>query len=79
LKQALLLTLRLFFCLSFGFILLNIFVVALFWERGWIFAIGGLAVLYLTVGIGAAVMLLQKNTNPAGSFSCHFGGARKRS
>jgi uncharacterized membrane protein YqjE len=32
LKQALLLTLLLFFCLSFAFILLNIFVVALFWE-----------------------------------------------
>ena len=68
LKQALLLTLLLFFCLSFGFILLNIFVVALFWERGWIFAIGGLAVLYLTVGIGAAVMLRKKILTRPGLF-----------
>jgi uncharacterized membrane protein YqjE len=60
LKQALLLTLLLFFCFSFGFILLTIFLVALFWERGWIFAIGGLAALYLTVGIGAALMLRKK-------------------
>ena len=41
LKQALLLTLLLFFCLSFGFILLTIFFVALFWEKGWIFALAG--------------------------------------
>jgi hypothetical protein len=35
LKQTLLLTLLLFFSLRFGFILLNIFAVAVFWERGW--------------------------------------------
>jgi uncharacterized membrane protein YqjE len=68
LKQALLLTLLLFFCLSFGFILLTIFVVALFWERGWIFAIGGLAALYLTVGIAAAVMLRKKILTRPGLF-----------
>ncbi|HEY6368165.1 MAG TPA: phage holin family protein [Candidatus Binatia bacterium] len=68
LKQALLLTLLLFFCLSFGFILLNIFVVALFWERGWIFAIGALAALYLTVGIAAAVMLRKKILTRPGLF-----------
>lgn len=60
LKQALLLTLLFFFCLSFGFILLTIFLVALFWEKGWIFAIGGLAALYLAVGITAAVMLRKR-------------------
>jgi uncharacterized membrane protein YqjE len=68
LKQALLLTLLLFFCLSFGFILLNIFVVALFWERGWIFAIGALAALYLTVGIAAALMLRKKILTRPGLF-----------
>ena len=68
LKQALLLTLLLFFCLSFGFILLNIFVVALFWERGWIFAIGVLAALYLIVGIAAAVMLRKKILTRPGLF-----------
>jgi len=68
LKQALLLTLLLFFCLSFGFILLNIFVVALFWESGWIFAIGALAALYLTVGIAAAVTLRKKILTRPGLF-----------
>jgi uncharacterized membrane protein YqjE len=68
LKRALLLTLLLFFCLSFGFILLTIFVVALFWERGWIFAIGGLAALYLVVGIAAAVMLRNKLLTRPGIF-----------
>jgi uncharacterized membrane protein YqjE len=68
LKQALLLTLLLFFCLSFGFILLTIFVVALFWEKGWVFAIGGLAALYLAVGIAAAVMLRKKILTRPGLF-----------
>ena len=60
LKQTLLLTLLLFFGLSFGFILLNIFAVALFWEKGWLFALGGLAAFYLGVGVVAAVMLRKK-------------------
>jgi uncharacterized membrane protein YqjE len=60
LKRTLLLILLLFFGLSFGFVLLNIFAVALFWERGWIVAIGGLAALYLVVGGIAALMLRRK-------------------
>jgi uncharacterized membrane protein YqjE len=68
LKQALLLTLLLFFGLSFGFILLTIFAVALFWEQGWILAIGGLAVFYLGIGIAAAVMLRKKVLTRAGFF-----------
>jgi uncharacterized membrane protein YqjE len=68
LKQALLLTLLLFFGLSFGFILLNIFVVALFWEKGWRLALGGLAALYLGVGVVAAVMLRKKILTRPGLF-----------
>jgi len=60
LKQAFLFTLLLFFGFSLGFILLNIFLVALFWAQGWILAIGGLAALYLAVGIVAALMLRRK-------------------
>jgi uncharacterized membrane protein YqjE len=60
LKQTLVLTLTLFFGLGLGFILLTIFLVALFWERGWIFAIGGLAGLYLCVGIVAAFRLRSR-------------------
>ena len=68
LKQTLLLTLLLFFGLSFGFILLNIFAVALFWEKGWVLALGGLAALYLGVGVVAAVMLRKKILTRPGLF-----------
>src|SRR3972149_6277324 len=43
LKQTLVLTLLLFFGLGLGFILLTIFLVALFLERGWLAALGALA------------------------------------
>jgi uncharacterized membrane protein YqjE len=57
LKQTLVLLLLLFFGLSFGFILLNIFIVAIFWQQGWIAAIGCLAAVYLGIGIVAALKL----------------------
>lgn len=69
LKQTLVLTLLLFFGLSLGFILLTIFVVALFWEQGWVFALGGLATLYLSVGIVAAVKLRNKFLARPGLFT----------
>jgi len=69
LKQAFLFTLLLFFGLSLGFILLNIFLVALFWAQGWILAIGGLAALYLAVGIGAAALLRRKLLTRPGLFN----------
>jgi uncharacterized membrane protein YqjE len=69
LKQALILTLLAFFGLSLGFILLTIFLVVLFWERGWLVALGGLAALYLGVGIAAALMLRRKIVARTGLFS----------
>lgn len=69
LKQALILTLLAFFGLSLGFILLTIFLVVLFWERGWLVALGGLAALYLGVGIAAALMLRRKILARTGLFS----------
>ena len=57
LKQTLIFTLLLVFGLSMGFILLTIFLVAVFWEKGWIGAIGGLSFLYLGVATIAAVKL----------------------
>jgi len=69
LKQTLVLMLLLFFGLSLGFILLTIFLVALFWERGWLFAIGGLAALYLAVGAGAGLSLRKKILTRRGLFS----------
>ena len=57
LRQILILTLLLFFGLSFGSILLTIFIVALLWEHGWIAALGCLSLVYLGVGIMAAIKL----------------------
>jgi uncharacterized membrane protein YqjE len=57
LKQTLVLTLLLFFGLSFGFILLTIFMVAIFWQQGWIAAIGCLSAIYLGIGIISALKL----------------------
>ncbi|HYT55584.1 MAG TPA: phage holin family protein [Verrucomicrobiae bacterium] len=57
LKQTLVLILLLFFALSFGLILLTIFIVAIFWEQGWIAAIGCLAAVYLGIGIAAFLKL----------------------
>jgi uncharacterized membrane protein YqjE len=68
LKQTLLLTLLLFFGLSFGIVLLTIFAVAFFWERGWILALGGLAALYLGIGVGAGLMLRKKILTRPGLF-----------
>jgi uncharacterized membrane protein YqjE len=57
LKQTLVLTLLVVFGLSLGFILLTIFLVALFWDQGWIGAIGGLSLVYLGIGAIAALKL----------------------
>ena len=73
LKQTLLLTLLLFFGLSFGFILLTIFVVALFWDKGWIAAIGCLSAVYLAVGIAAAMKLRSAFLTRPGLFPATLG------
>ncbi len=57
LKHTLVLTLLVFFGCSFGVVLFTIFLVALFWDRGWIAAIGGLSAIYFAVGIAAAMKL----------------------
>jgi uncharacterized membrane protein YqjE len=69
LKQTLLFTLLAVFGFSLGFILLNIFIVAVLWERGWIIAIGVLALLYLAIGVTAALMLCRKFLTRPGLFS----------
>jgi uncharacterized membrane protein YqjE len=60
LKQTLLLGLLAVLGLNFGFILLNIFIVALFWDKGWLVALGCLAAFYLALGV-IAVLMLRKN------------------
>lgn len=59
LKQTLVLTFLAFFGLSLGIILLTIFAVAIFWDGGWVYAVGGLALLYLGIG-GIAGWMLRK-------------------
>jgi uncharacterized membrane protein YqjE len=60
LKQTLVLSLLLFFGLSLGVILLTIFAVAIFWQHGWVYAVGGLAIVYIGVGSAAGLMLRKK-------------------
>jgi uncharacterized membrane protein YqjE len=60
LKQTLVLTLLFFFGLSLGFILLTIFAVAIFWQQGWVYAVGALAALYLGIATAAGLMLRKK-------------------
>ena len=69
LKHTLIFTLLLVFGLSMGFILLTIFLVALFWQNGWIGAIGALAFLYLGVAAFAAVKLRDIFLNRSGLFA----------
>jgi uncharacterized membrane protein YqjE len=57
LKRSLILAFLVIFGLAFGFVLLNIFVVALFWQHGWIVAIGVLALLYFGIAGAAALRL----------------------
>lgn len=77
LKQTLVLTLLLFFGLGLGFILLNIFAVALFWRAGWIFGIGVLAAVYLAVGIVAGLALRKKILTRPGLFPATLAELRK--
>jgi uncharacterized membrane protein YqjE len=68
LKQTLVLILLGLFGLTFGFILFTIFLVALFWDRGWISAIGGLSAIYLVVGFGAIIKLRNAFLSRPGLF-----------
>ncbi|HXG52067.1 MAG TPA: phage holin family protein [candidate division Zixibacteria bacterium] len=60
LRVTLLLSLLLFFGLSLGVILLTVFAAALFWQAGWVYALGALAALYLAIGIGAGLLLRRR-------------------
>jgi uncharacterized membrane protein YqjE len=68
LKQTLIFALVLVFGLSMGLILLTIFLVALFWQQGWIAAIGALAFLFLAIATFAAVKLRDSILKRTGLF-----------
>ena len=63
LRQTVLLILMMFLGISLGFILLTIFLVALFLAQGWLAALGILTLVYLGVGVGAAAKLRQNIRN----------------
>ena len=67
-KQTLALFLVLLCAISVGFVLLNIFLVALFWQNGWIAAIGLLAAVYFAVAVFAAIKLRGSTLRPGGLF-----------
>ena len=67
-KQTLALFVLLIAAVSFGFVLLNIFLVALFWQNGWIAAIGILALVYFGVAALAAIKLRESRSRAAGLF-----------
>ncbi len=48
------------FFLGFGFLLLTLFIVVLFWDSYRVYALGGFALLYLGLGIFSAVTLRQR-------------------
>jgi uncharacterized membrane protein YqjE len=48
------------FFLGFGFLLLTLFIVVLFWDTYRVYAVGGFALLYLGFGIFSAVTLRQR-------------------
>ena len=68
LKQTLTLTLLAIFGISFGLILFTIFIVALFWEKGWIPAIGILSVVYFSIAVVAALRLRSAILKRTGLF-----------
>jgi uncharacterized membrane protein YqjE len=65
-KQTLALFLLLLCAASVGFVLLNVFLVALFWQNGWIAAIGILALVYFGVAAVAAIKLRGATLRPGG-------------
>ena len=67
-KQTLALFLVLLYSASLGFILVNLFLVALFWQNGWIAAIGILALVYFGVAACAAIKLRGSRLRPHGMF-----------
>jgi uncharacterized membrane protein YqjE len=73
LKQSLLLILVLFFGLSLGIILITIFLVAIFWQAGWIYALGILATVYLGIGITAGLLLRKAVVTRPRLFSASLG------
>jgi uncharacterized membrane protein YqjE len=68
-KQSLALFLILIVSVALGFVLFNVFLVAIFWQNGWIPAIGLLSGIYLGIAALAAIKLRASLVRPAGLFA----------
>lgn len=62
-KELMLLALISLFCASLGVVLLTLFVVLIFWQEHWLYAVGGLAALYLGIGLAAGLILCKKGSS----------------
>ena len=54
--------------IGMGFVLFNIFLVAVFWQNGWIAAIGVLSLVYFAIALIAIIKLRASLRRPAGLF-----------
>ncbi|OGA95390.1 MAG: hypothetical protein A3G27_12820 [Betaproteobacteria bacterium RIFCSPLOWO2_12_FULL_66_14] len=61
LKEAVLLGVAAVFCLSFGLLLLTLFVVVAFWDDNRLLALGSLTVLYFALGAAAVLVLRARS------------------
>ncbi|MGH7830757.1 MAG: phage holin family protein [Candidatus Binatia bacterium] len=60
LRELVLLVVLSLFCLSFGVLLLTLFIVVIFWDTHRLFVLGGFAALYLGVGLIAGQIVRKK-------------------
>ena len=68
-EHIVLLTIASLFCVSFGLLLLTLFVVVLFWENYRLWVLGGFALLYLGGGLALVLSLRRKSRNRPRIFS----------
>jgi len=64
LKRMLVLAAIALFCFSVGAILLNIFIVVIFWDTHRLLALGGLTAFYLIAGLVVGLVMRGKATSP---------------
>lgn len=67
-KHSLALFLILIVSAALGFVLFNVFLVAVFWHNGWIPAIGLLSLLYFSIAVLAAIKFRASRVRSAGLF-----------
>lgn len=64
LKRTLVLAAISLFCFSVGLILLNIFIVVIFWDTHRLLALGGLTAFYLIAGLAVGIVIRSKAASP---------------